>query len=169
MDNDHALSLFDRARRGAGAVVVPVRLDVATLRARARRGEAHRLLRGLVPDVRRATASVQAKPDEDKLTSRLAALSAAERKRAVLDLIRTSAAIVLGHHSPSEIDIDRTFRDLGFDSLSALELRNRIGAATGLRLPATVVFDHRAPADLAAMLHAQFLPDQELAEVAVAG
>jgi acyl transferase domain-containing protein/NAD(P)-dependent dehydrogenase (short-subunit alcohol dehydrogenase family) len=160
LGTDDALALFDRARRTPQAVVVPTRLDAAILGAQIRDGQAHPLLADLVPGARRSAGTAAEQPGEDRLTRRLSGLSPAERDQAMLDLVRASAAIVLAHPTPDVIDTDRTFRDLGFDSLSALELRNRLGTVTSLRLPPTLVFEHRTPADLAAKLHAQLFADR---------
>ncbi|MFE0028456.1 SDR family NAD(P)-dependent oxidoreductase [Amycolatopsis sp. NPDC059021] len=127
------LAAFDAALAGTGPVVVPVGLDLAALRGA---GDIAAPLRGLVGEVRsgnRAATSFAAGFD---------GLGAGARREAVLELIRTRLAAVLGHSGPADIDPGREFQQLGLDSLTAVELRNGLAEATGARLPATVVFDH---------------------------
>ncbi|MFD4139639.1 SDR family NAD(P)-dependent oxidoreductase [Streptomyces sp. NPDC058572] len=141
------LELFDNSIGSDSALLVPVRLDLAALRVQARDGMLPALLRGLV----RAPAR-RAESAGGSLTQRLAGLSEADREQAVLELVQAQVAAVRGNASGAEVPPDRAFKELGFDSLAAVELRNRLTRITGLRLPATLVFDHPTPAQVAQIL-----------------
>ncbi|RWZ73242.1 SDR family NAD(P)-dependent oxidoreductase, partial [Streptomyces albidoflavus] len=133
------LELFAAGLDRGEATVVPLRVDTAALRTRT--DEIPALLKALAP-VRRSAAVVTPAAVEGSPGHRLAALPEAERHRAVLHLVRSQVAAVLGHGSAEAIGADRAFQELGFDSLAATELRNQLNTLTGLRLPATLVFDH---------------------------
>ncbi|MDH2430861.1 type I polyketide synthase [Sphaerisporangium sp. TRM90804] len=140
-----ALWLFDAALASGSASLVPLRVDAAALRAR--EDEVPALLRGLVPAARRRSRTGPA--EAGSLRTRLAGLGAAEREREVLAAVLAITAEVLGHADAGAVDADAGFLESGFDSLTAVELRNRLNAATGLNLPAMVVFDSKSPTDLA--------------------
>nr|BBA66512.1 type I polyketide synthase [Actinoallomurus fulvus] len=146
---EDALALFDLGTAMPDAVLVPMRLDPAARDDRA-------ILRGLVRAPRRTAGAAGG----SGLADRLAGLPAADRDQALLDLVRADVATVLGHGDPGALPGGRAFKELGFDSLTSVELRNRLAAATGLRLPVTVVFDHPTPAALAAHLGARLLGDR---------
>ncbi|MEU1818962.1 type I polyketide synthase [Streptomyces roseifaciens] len=160
---DEGLRLFDAALALDRATVAPLRLDLGGLQ-----GTVPALLRGLRGPVRgTARRAAQAAP-KGSLGQRLAGLPEAEREQAVLDLVRTEVAAVLGHASVQAVQPEHAFQDAGFDSLTSVELRNRLNTATGLRLPATMVFDHPTPAALSRFLLAETLGVQEQSEAAVA-
>jgi len=161
LPTDRGLRLFDAALATTHAVVVAAGLDPARLRANAEAGTLAPPLRSLVtgPARRRATAGAPGEPDGAvPLAARLAGLGAAERERGVVTAVRELTATVLAHGSVAE---DRTFKALGFDSLTAVDLRNRLDTITGLRLPATIVFDHPTPAVLGRHVHTLLFPDAE--------
>ncbi|MEU0812582.1 SDR family NAD(P)-dependent oxidoreductase, partial [Streptomyces sp. NPDC005970] len=145
---EEGMALFDAATSCDEPVVAPVHLDIPTLRAQP---GVPGLLRGLVRTTRRvaASASVSASGAAAELNRQLAAVAPAERPRILVDVIRAQAAAVLGHASADAVEARREFRALGFDSLTAIELRNRLNTATGLRLPSTLVFDYPTPLVLA--------------------
>ncbi|MFI5833576.1 type I polyketide synthase [Micromonospora sp. NPDC051300] len=136
------LALLDAARRHGGAHTVLMNVPTGADPTRV-----PELLRDLIRPARRRAA---ARTGGDlSLADRLAALNPAARHNQLLDLVAGSVAAVLGHRSADGVDPHRPFKELGFDSLTSVELRNRLAAATGLRLPATVAFDHPTPVVLA--------------------
>jgi len=141
------LELLDTALGVDAALLVPVCLDAAAMRTKAGAGTLPALLRGLV----RAPARRE-RDGAGTLAQRLAAVGEGEREAVVLELVRGQVAFVLGYDSPAVIDSELAFRDLGLDSLGAVELRNRLAQATGLRLLPTLVFDHPTPTAVARFL-----------------
>ncbi|MFE2189133.1 phosphopantetheine-binding protein, partial [Streptomyces sp. NPDC059455] len=146
-------ALFDTTLDHGLGTVAPVKLHLPTI---GRSSNVPPVLRALVrtarPTAHQTTAHTEGWAD------RVATLAAEERSRAVLDLIRQQSARVLGHSDADRIDPGQAFKDTGFDSLTAVEFRNRVTAATGLRLPATLIFDHPTPNTLADHLLAQLGP-----------
>ncbi|MGW2547149.1 acyl carrier protein, partial [Kitasatospora sp. NPDC001574] len=130
------------------------------LRSQAASGELNPLLRGLVRTPRRTAATTTA-DDAAGFAVRLAALPEREQHRELLDLVRSAAAAVLGHPSKNAVVAAQAFKETGFDSLGAVQLRNRLARATGVRLPATLVFDHPTPLELARHLRSELLPEPE--------
>ncbi|WP_443072950.1 type I polyketide synthase [Streptomyces sp. S465] len=166
---EEGLALFDAAHAVPDeAVLVPVRLEMATLRGAAATGQLLPLYRGLVrTPVRRAATSGPAAPEavsetgEGTLAQQLARQSEAQRQRTVLDLVRRQVAAVLGYASKEQVGAEQAFKELGFDSLTAVELRNRLNAATGLRLAATLVYDYPTPVALARHLRQEVAPEAD--------
>ncbi|GAA3487910.1 type I polyketide synthase [Streptomyces cremeus] len=163
---EQGLTLFEAALGSAEPLVIPIGLTGGGMRPQ---GEVPPLFRGLVRTARRAAANTAGGQDAAAdLTRRLVALSEKDRLRHLTDLVRTEAASVLGHASADEVEAGRDFYELGFDSLTAVELRNKLAAATGMRLSATVVFDNRTPAELARWLRGE-LAQQTPADDAAGG
>nr|UPI48940.1 type I polyketide synthase [Micromonospora sp.] len=153
LDTGDALALFDRGLRSGRPLLVPLGLDPSGLHAQAADGLLPPVLRGLV-----RTPARRAGRTGPPLAARLAGLPEDERHALLLDLVRSHASAVLGHASPEAIPPDRAFKDLGFDSLTAVRIRNQVNAATGLQLPVTVVFDFPNAAALAEHLATELLP-----------
>ncbi|MEE4590641.1 SDR family NAD(P)-dependent oxidoreductase [Streptomyces sp. DSM 41524] len=168
--SEDGAGLFDAARAVDAAVVLPMRLDTAQLGSRP--GGVPALLRGLVraapaarPARRTATGAgagagagvASARPEG--LRQHLTSLPEAERGRFLLDLVRTTVAGVLGFESVAAVEAERGLLDLGFDSLTAVELRNQLGKATGRRLPVTLLFDYPTSTAIATYLEAEIAPE----------
>ncbi|MDY7090266.1 MAG: type I polyketide synthase [Actinomycetota bacterium] len=150
-------ALFDAAVAAGDPLAVPVRLELTALSSLP---EVPALLRGLV---RRRSARASAAVSDGAFLATFTALPAEKRPGALVELVRGEAAAVLGHAGTAELEAGRQFQDLGFDSLTAVELRNRLGAATGLRLPVSLLFDHPTPADVAAYLLPRLAPETDQA------
>ncbi|MFD8125182.1 beta-ketoacyl synthase N-terminal-like domain-containing protein, partial [Streptomyces albidoflavus] len=146
--SEEGLEVFDLTLSLGEPALAPIRLEPAALRAAP---SVPHLLRGLVrtPNRRTARAAAGGQDGVPAFVRALLAARASERVGLVLETVRTEVAGVLGHSSAAAVPAERAFTELGFDSLTAVELRNRLGRLTGLRLPATLVFDHPNPADLA--------------------
>ncbi|MGQ5640888.1 type I polyketide synthase, partial [Streptomyces sp. EWL5.16] len=149
------MELFDAALASGQALLVPIKMDLRGARSGAAAGgPVPHLLRGLVPAGRRQARAAAAKDGD--LPRRLAGLDTAEQQALLLDLVRTQAAVVLGHSAADSVRADTAFNEAGFDSLTSVELRNRLREATGLKLPATLIFDYPTPQTLAGYLREEF-------------
>ncbi|MEU6963701.1 type I polyketide synthase [Streptomyces chrestomyceticus] len=162
MDPELAVQALGTALAGTDTVLTVMDLDLAAFAAAPGQQQAldAPLLRDLAEVQQLKTARHTdggAQPAAGELTRQLAGLSRAEQDRLLVDRIRTEAAAVLGHAGYDEVEPGRAFSELGFDSLTSVELRNRIAAWTALRLPATLMFDHPTPTVLAAHLRTTLL------------
>ncbi|WP_171987803.1 type I polyketide synthase, partial [Streptomyces sp. MP131-18] len=143
----HGLAHFDSALTTDHPVVIPAKFDLAALRTRATHTP---MFQGLVRAPRRAAAqAARAGQDGDQLRQLLADRPEPEHQRILLDFLRGHIATVLGHSSPESIADTTSFKELGFDSLSSVELRNALNKASGMRLPSTLLFDYPTPTTLA--------------------
>ncbi|MBB4781040.1 NADP-dependent 3-hydroxy acid dehydrogenase YdfG/acyl carrier protein [Streptomyces rapamycinicus] len=149
LTTEEGLVLFDTAQSVGRPHVMPVRMDLTSHQAHPE-VPVPAMLRNLIrtPLRKAATGQSGAKQWRDRLLG----ASPEERERLLLDLVRISTATVLGHRDSGDIDLEGEFLEMGLDSLTAVELRNQLGGATGLRLSTTMVFDHPTPADLAVHL-----------------
>ncbi|MBE1576324.1 type I polyketide synthase [Amycolatopsis roodepoortensis] len=145
LSTDQGLAAFDAALTGGPALLVPARLDVTALR-----DQRSPLFSALAAPSRRVAAATR------ETGAAGPSLPPERDDKAMNELVRRTVAAVLGHTTKDSVVSDRAFQDLGFDSLTGLELRNRLGEAVGLRLPATLVFDHPTPGALAGYLAGRF-------------
>jgi acyl transferase domain-containing protein/NADPH:quinone reductase-like Zn-dependent oxidoreductase/acyl carrier protein/NADP-dependent 3-hydroxy acid dehydrogenase YdfG len=157
MSTQHGLSLFDEAYSRAEPLLVTARLDTGKLTAGP--ADTPAVLRNLVRGPARRMA-VTTTSGPDMLLQRLSGLPREEQETLLATLVCTHAAAVLGHASADAVSPDRAFQDLGFDSLVAVELRNRLNVETGLRLQATLIFDHPTASKLGQHLLERLVPSQ---------
>ncbi|HEY3960193.1 MAG TPA: type I polyketide synthase [Solirubrobacteraceae bacterium] len=150
LSDEQGLELFDLARAIDAPLLLPVRLDVGVLRTQAKAGILPAPLRGLI-----RVPTRRASDGGGSLARSLAGAPREEWDNIVSELVRSHVADVLGHASSEAVDPQSDFKDLGFDSLAAVELRNRLSQATGLKLPSTLVFDHPTTAAVAELIVAQ--------------
>ena len=144
---EEGLKLFDTALRSLRPLTVPLRVDFRSVRENHESPSVPRLLRGMVrPPMRVVDNSVDEGRETD-FPTRLASMDEEARRSALLSLVRSQVAAVLGH-LPEDVSPEYSLVDAGFDSLSAVDLRNRLQQVLGLRLPSTLVFDHGTPLEL---------------------
>ncbi|MCP9213410.1 SDR family NAD(P)-dependent oxidoreductase, partial [Streptomyces sp. NEAU-Y11] len=168
MPGEQALELLDAACWHGDPQPAAVHLDVRTLAAQPA-DTLPALLRALVADGTAPRRTAATGRPAAGLVSRLAGLPPEEQHHVLLTLVRTQAAAVLGHSDIGAVSGDTPFKDMGFDSLTAVELRNRLSADTGLRLPATFVFRHPTPSAIAGELRGQLCPEGEAPPAPVFG
>ncbi|MFB7688072.1 type I polyketide synthase [Streptomyces sp. NPDC056140] len=153
---EEGMALLDAGLRSPHPALVTSKMNFPALRQAAADGSLQVVLQGLVRVPRKAAHSAEA--GEESLADQLAALPVADRQRRLLDLVRSHASTVLGD---TPIRAEQPFKDVGFDSLTAVELRNRLATATGIRLPATLIFDYPTPAALTRHLLSELVPDTD--------
>ncbi|MGC0328984.1 acyl transferase domain-containing protein/acyl carrier protein [Streptomyces sp. SAI-170] len=161
------LALLDAATGRADALLLPIRLDTQVLAGRDP-GELPPLLRGVTPAPARRSAE-DAPADSGSLRDRLAAMPPHQRMPALLTLVRTHAAGILGHADADEVALDKPFNEIGFDSLTAMGFRNKLVLVTGLKLSAGMIYDHPNARALAEHLLAELAPEPVAEEPAAAG
>jgi NADPH:quinone reductase-like Zn-dependent oxidoreductase/NADP-dependent 3-hydroxy acid dehydrogenase YdfG/acyl carrier protein len=154
LESLQGLRLLDTALISPRAVAVPTALDLTVLRGHAHTGALPTMLQAIVGPIRPSAHTAAA---HTNLLTQLTGMDTAGQLTALADLVRREAAVVLGHTTSDHIPVSRSFKDAGFDSLTAVELRNRIAALAGTKLPATLVFDYPTPTALAEYLHTQLI------------
>ncbi|MEU7277096.1 SDR family NAD(P)-dependent oxidoreductase, partial [Streptomyces asiaticus] len=158
LETEQGLALLDIALDSGLPTLAPIRLDLATMRREAHADDLPPLFRSLVRGAAPQAATGAIVSGGAAPAEAFAAMSGEDRQQALLKLVRNATATVLGHDTADAVHPTQNFRELGFDSLTAVELRNRLSAATGLRLPATLVFDHPTPTAVVRLLEELLAP-----------
>ncbi|MEE6139151.1 type I polyketide synthase [Mycobacterium sp. 050128] len=163
MSSDQALDLMDTALIVDEPFLMPAHIDLAALRAKFDGGTLPPMFVDLInaPTRRQVDDSLAAAKSKSALLQRLEGLPEDEQYAVLLDLVRSNIATVLGNSSPESIDPDRAFQELGFDSLTAVEMRNRLKSATGLALSPTLIFDYPNCAALAGYMHSELIGTEQ--------
>ncbi len=163
MSSDQALELMDTALIIDEPYMSPAHIDLAALRVKFDAGTLPPMFVDLInaPTRRQVDDSLAAAKSKSALLQRLEGLPEDEQHAVLLDLVRSNVATVLGNASPQTIDPDRAFQELGFDSLTAVEMRNRLKTATGLALSPTLIFDYPNSAALAGYMHRELVATSE--------
>ena len=160
--DDQVPVLLDTALTSPYPVLVPIRFDRAALRARTATGPLPPVLRALLPSPARPAPNTGAVSWAERLSN----VPAIEQDRVLGELVRAQVATVLAHPAPEAIELGRAFQELGFDSLTALDLRNRLNTATGTRIPATVIFDYPTPDALVGFLREKLIGTRDATPLA---
>ncbi|MEU9388359.1 phosphopantetheine-binding protein, partial [Streptomyces sp. NPDC048279] len=167
LTTDHGLTLFDTTQTLPDPVLIPLPLNLDTLR------QSKRPIPDLLTHLVRRPTPTHPTPTRpaptpqhpthhtEPLPTRLAALPPEKRLPTLAELVRTQTAAVLGHTDTTRVQPDRTFAELGFDSLTIFELRNTLNTTTGLQLPPTLAFDYPTPTALTQHLLTQLLPQED--------
>jgi polyketide synthase 12 len=163
MSSDEALELMDTALIVDEPFILPAHIDLAALRVKFDNGTLPPMFVDLInaPTRRQVDDSLAAAKSKSALLQRLEGLPEDEQHAVLLDLVRSNIATVLGNSSPESIDPDRAFQELGFDSLTAVEMRNRLKSASGLALSPTLIFDYPNSVALAGYMHRELVGTSE--------
>ncbi|MCV7443169.1 type I polyketide synthase [Mycobacterium paraense] len=163
MSSDEALDLMDTALIVDEPFMLPAHIDLAALRVKFDNGTLPPMFVDLInaPTRRQVDDSLAAAKSKSALLQRLEGLPEDEQQEVLLDLVRSNIATVLGNSSPESIHPDRAFQELGFDSLTAVEMRNRLKSATGLALSPTLIFDYPNSAALAGYMYRELVGSSE--------
>lgn len=156
MSSEDGLALFDASLRQARSFAMPAQISRTAIRSDPAGAGVPSMFRDLIRAARRTAAAVES---ASNFRQRFAAMSASEQERELLDIVRSHAAAVLGYDSADAVGADQDFKDLGFDSLGAVEFRNRLRSVTGLKLATTAVLDHPTPKALVRYLTGELESD----------